>query len=63
MKIVHVVRDYDDYFVLKKDSTRTVSISSIQKCIVPTRMLAYGAPEDAKNEYLRIGESNIIESM
>jgi hypothetical protein len=49
--------------VLKKDSTRTVGISSIQKCIIATRMLAYGDPKDAKNEYLRIGESNVIESM
>jgi hypothetical protein len=58
MKIVYVVRDYDDYFVLKRDYTETVGFSS-----TIVWMLAYETPRDAKDEYLRIGESTIIESM
>jgi hypothetical protein len=39
-KIVHVVRAYANYFVLK-DWTRMVGFSSIQKCTTAMRMIAY----------------------
>ena len=34
MNIVHCVRDYDEYFELKKDGTRLFGFSSIKKCTV-----------------------------
>jgi hypothetical protein len=36
---------------------------SIQKYTAAMRMIAYGTPGDAKDEYLRISHSTIIESM
>jgi hypothetical protein len=48
---------------LKKDCTGTVGFSSIQKCTTAMRMIAYRTSEDAKDEYLRIGDSTAIDSM
>jgi hypothetical protein len=59
---VHVVRAYDDYFVLKADYTGTIGFSSYKKCTAAMRMIAYGIPGDAKDEYLRIGDTSAIES-
>jgi hypothetical protein len=45
MKIVFGVREYDDYFMCKQDYTGMWGLSSIQKCNVALRCLAYGAPQ------------------
>jgi hypothetical protein len=44
MKIMHVVREYDIKFAMKKDTIRMPRFSSIYKCTVAMRMLAYEAP-------------------
>ena len=38
---VHSVRDYDDYFELKKDCTGLLGFSSIWKCTAAIRCLVY----------------------
>jgi hypothetical protein len=43
MSILHGVREFDKYFVLKHDAIGTPGFSSIYKCPAATRMLAYGA--------------------
>jgi hypothetical protein len=53
MKIVHVVRELNVYF-LSKDSTQTIGFSSIHNCTAAMRLIAYGAPGDSKDEYLRM---------
>jgi hypothetical protein len=53
LTLVHGVKKYDDYFVMKKGCTRMVVFSSVRNCIVAMRVLAYGAPKDSKHEYLR----------
>ena len=42
LRIVHGIREFDRYFVCKKDCTGTVGFSSLQKCTVALRLLAYG---------------------
>ena len=50
--IVHGVREYDKYFELKSDCTGLLGFSSIHKCSVALRCLAYGAPVDSMIELL-----------
>ena len=57
MCIVHGVREYDYYFMLKKICTTMVSFSSIQKCTATLRFLVYGAPADTQDDYLHMAES------
>jgi hypothetical protein len=56
MKIVQGVREYDDYFKYKKDYTRKWGFTSVQKCTVALRCIAYGAPPDTTVDYLRMAE-------
>jgi hypothetical protein len=56
-----VVSKYDTYFVMKKDVVGLASFSSIQKCIVAMRVLAYGAPTDTQDEYWHLYESTTID--
>src|SRR3954469_9681779 len=49
LRIVNSLRDYDNYFVCKKDCTGTVGLSSLQKCTTAMRMLAYGTPSDEQD--------------
>ena len=62
-KILHGVREFDPYFVMKKDCCGVPGFTSIQKCTAALRMLAYGTPGDAKDELLRMSESTAIECM
>ncbi|XP_071680175.1 uncharacterized protein [Lolium perenne] len=52
LKIVHGAREYDTYFMAKKDCTGLWGFISIQKCTAAMRCLAYGAPPDTTNDYL-----------
>jgi hypothetical protein len=63
MEILHGVREFDPYFKLKHDAVGTAGFSSIHKCTAAMRMLAYGAPADAQDDYLRMSESTAIECM
>ena len=44
MRIVIAVREFDDYFIAKKDAVGVIGFSSIQKCTGAMRLLEYGAP-------------------
>jgi hypothetical protein len=59
--ILHRVRDYDDYFLLKKDVTG-LDFTSYKKCTVPMRMLAYGVAGDLVDEYMPISYSTFLNS-
>ncbi|KAK1682151.1 hypothetical protein QYE76_042999 [Lolium multiflorum] len=63
MNILHGVREFDPYFKLKVDAVGVLGFSSIQKCTAVMRMLAYGAPADTQDDYLRMSESTAIECM
>ncbi|KAK1631803.1 hypothetical protein QYE76_006118 [Lolium multiflorum] len=63
MNILHGVREFDPYFKLKVDVVGILGFSSVQKCTAAMRMLAYGAPADTQDDYLRMSESTAIECM
>jgi hypothetical protein len=63
MKVLHGVRAYDSYFVMKKDAIGVWGFSEIHKCTAAMRMIAYGAPDDTIDDYLHMEESTTIESM
>ena len=63
LRIVQSVREFDDYFMLKKDCFGIVDFSSIQRCTSVLRCLAYGAAADTQDDYLRMAESTCIEKM
>jgi hypothetical protein len=63
LDIVYAVWCFDNYFICKKDCTGMVGFSSLQKCTAALRMLAYGAPGDSHDDYIRMAESMAMECM
>ena len=63
LRIVDAVKNHDNYFKKRRDIIGRLGLSSLQKITVVFRMLAYGLPADATDEYIKIGESTAIESI
>nr|XP_051201726.1 uncharacterized protein LOC127315263 [Lolium perenne] len=63
LKIVYGVGEYDKYFIAKQDCTSLWGFTLIQKCTAAMRYLAYRAPPDTFNDYLRMTESTCIETL
>jgi hypothetical protein len=63
MEILHGMREFDPYFKLKHDAVGMARFSAIQKCTTTMRMLAYGAPADSQDDYMRMSESTAIDCM
>ncbi|KAK2656176.1 hypothetical protein Ddye_009228 [Dipteronia dyeriana] len=63
LRIVEKVEARDNYFIQRIDSVGRLGLSVLQKITTVFRMLAYGCPSDATDEYIKIGESTIIESL
>ncbi|XP_010495651.1 PREDICTED: uncharacterized protein LOC104772772 [Camelina sativa] len=63
LRIINAVEDYDNYFTQRRDTFGRLGLSSLQKGTAVFRMLAYGLPAEATDEYVKIGESTAIESM
>ena len=63
VRIMNAVESYDDYFVQKRSAANVLGLSCFQKVTAAFRILTYGVPADATDEYVRIGESTAIESL
>ena len=63
LRILQAVEQHDEYFVQKRNTAGILGLSSLQKITTAFRMLAYGVAADAMDDYVRIGESTIIESL
>jgi hypothetical protein len=63
MHILFGVRNYGDYFHIKRDVVGMLGYSSYQKCTADVRMLAYGIPGDLVDESMRMSESTCLEAM
>ena len=63
MDIASAVEAHDDYFVRKANCAGTLGFSHLQKVTAALRMLAYGGPADALDEYYLMGESTILKSV
>ena len=56
LQIVDALGDWSPYFKQRVDATCRYGLSQLQKCTAAIRMLAYGAPADALDEVIKIGE-------
>ena len=63
LRIVAAVESHDDYFRQKPNAVGALGGSPIQKSIATVRMLAYGVSADFLDDYVRLGESTIIECL
>ncbi|KAF8405651.1 hypothetical protein HHK36_007727 [Tetracentron sinense] len=63
LRIQSAIEAHDLYFILKRNATGTLGISSLQKVTAAMRMLVYGVATDVVDDYVRIGESTLIESL
>ncbi|XP_062100905.1 uncharacterized protein LOC133806834 [Humulus lupulus] len=63
LHIYDVVQRHDNYFVQRRDGLGKLGLSGLQKVTAVFRMLAYGVPADATDEYIKIGESTALESL
>ena len=61
--IMKAVEEHDDYFVQKRNVAGVLVLSCLHKVVAAFRMLAYGVPADALDEYIRIGESTAPEAL
>ena len=63
LRIMNAVEEHDDHFVQKRNTAGQLGLSCLQKVVAAFRMLAYGVPADALDEYIRIGESTALEAL
>ena len=61
--IMDFIAKFDPWFVQKPDALGRMGLSTLQKCIVAIRMVAYKLPADACDDYCRLGESTASECM
>ena len=57
------LREYGSHFRCKLDCTGMAGFSALQKCTVAMRMLAYGAPGDFADDYLRMAVSIALDCL
>lgn len=60
---MHDVVANDRYFQQKCDASNIFGFSSIHKCIVALKMLAYGVTTNACGVYCRLGKSIVMEAL
>lgn len=63
LQIQVAIEAHDQFFLQRADAVGVLGLSSLQKITAALRMLAYGTPADAVDDYVRIGESTAIESL
>jgi hypothetical protein len=61
--LVDVVQQVDLYFIQRPNCASEIGLSAPQKVVAVVRILAYGIPADAVDEYVRIGESTAYEAL
>ncbi|XP_026456900.1 uncharacterized protein LOC113357675 [Papaver somniferum] len=61
-RILADVVSRNPYFAQKRDACGILGLSPRQKVTAAIRMLAYGCAADAIDEYLRIGETTVLEA-
>jgi hypothetical protein len=63
VKIVEACEANSQYFTHRRNAVGTVGFSAYQKISAAMRVIAYGIPADYADEYLRIGEDTVMESV
>ncbi|XP_021730589.1 uncharacterized protein LOC110697530 [Chenopodium quinoa] len=62
-RTVEALGNHSKYFTQRFDATKRMGLSPLQKCTAAIRILAYGTPADAVDEYIKIGESTAIDCL
>jgi hypothetical protein len=62
-KIVAMCEDNTCYFKCKRNAAGLMGFSGHQKISAVRRIFAYGIPADYTDEYLRVGEDTMLESV
>jgi hypothetical protein len=62
-RLVDAVRQVDSYFAQRPNCAGELGLSALQKVVAVVRILAYGVPADAVDEYVCIGESMTHEAL
>jgi hypothetical protein len=57
LRILQGLQQQDTYFTRRVDATGMPGLGPLQKVCAAMRVLAYGLPSDAVDEYIQIGES------
>ena len=52
LRIICAVQREDDYFTIRCDATGLAGLGPLQKVCAALRILAYGLPTDAVDEYI-----------
>ncbi|XP_028075042.1 uncharacterized protein LOC114277350 [Camellia sinensis] len=60
VSILHDIQQVNEYFIQTHGATGAPRLYGVQKMIVALRILQYGVPADAVDEYIRIGENTAI---
>ena len=60
LRTVNSLSKFDSYFQQRVDAVGRKGLSPLQKCTATIRMLAYGVSADAVDDYVRIGESTLV---
>ncbi|CAL4988101.1 unnamed protein product [Urochloa decumbens] len=63
IRILDAVQSVDNYFQQREDCTGLLGLSALQKVVAAMRILAYGLPLDAVDEYVQIGTSTAREAL
>jgi hypothetical protein len=63
IRILNAVQSMDNYFQQREDCTGLLGLSALQKVVATMRILAYGLPLDAVDEYVQIGTSTAREAL
>ncbi|XP_062088665.1 uncharacterized protein LOC133795225 [Humulus lupulus] len=63
LRIVQALENHSEYFYMRFNAVGRRGLSPLQKCTAAMRMLAYGAPADYVDEYVRISETTAIECL
>ena len=62
LRIVDAVQNHNNYFHQRRDALGRLRLSALERVTSVFRMLTYGPPMDATDEYIKIGDSTTIES-
>jgi hypothetical protein len=57
LRILRGVQREDDFFTIRCDATGLAGFGPLQKVCAALRILAYGLPTDAVDEYIQIGQT------
>jgi hypothetical protein len=62
-RIQYTVEAHDRYFFQRRDGSKKLGFTSIQKITAALRILAYSVTIDFMDEYLKIGEDIVLQSL